>query len=164
MKDDQRIYGAIAKARDLFCIAVVEPHGDDPYTFMLTYADTSPQPWERVDTRRIINAVALVDGPGRDPRFVAVSGEGDVFHLSASAPITERIAGAGTYSDDATGLGATSEIVEIAGRIYVGGMSSQVYRRDALSQWTRVRTHCAGHDASDSSSSGGHESWRNSSG
>ncbi len=138
MKEHQRVYGAAVSSRDKFCIAVVEPERDDPYTFLLTYDSASSQPWERVDARRIVNSVARTDADAEGFEFAAISNEGDVYLLRPGAPKTERIAGAGVDSPDSTGLGYTRGIASIDGRLYVTGSTSQVYRRDGPDQWNRL--------------------------
>jgi hypothetical protein len=133
MKENQRMYAAAARSRGAFCIAVVEPDVDDPYAFVLSYDATFPQPWARVDARRIINSITVAASPAT---YAALSNEGDVYLLEAQRPVTERIPGAGTFSMDATGLGSATGITEIAGALYVCGDASQLYRRDGPGAWS----------------------------
>lgn len=136
MKDHQRLYAGAASSRDAFCIAVVERDSDDPFSFLLSYDGSFPQPWARVDVRRVVNAITAAGAGRPSPTYVALSGEGDVYLIDFQQPITEKITGAGVFSVGATGLGAAKALSEIAGKLYVCGDSSQVHRRDAPGAWT----------------------------
>lgn len=135
MKQNQRLYAAAARSRGAFCIAVVEPDADDPYSFILSYDAAFPQPWARADARRIINSITVAASPAA---YAALSNEGDVYLLEAQRPVTERIPGAGTFSIDASGLGSATGITEIAGTLYVCGDASQLYRRDGPGAWSAL--------------------------
>ncbi len=134
MKDNQRLYAAAILGRDNFCIAVVDSTDpDDPYSFILSHDGTLTQPWGRVDVSRVVNSITV-----HGHNYVALSNEGDVYTLLADQILTDKIAGAGTFSPDAKGLGSTLAIADIGGLLHVVGNSGQIYRRDAAGTWTSL--------------------------
>ena len=133
MNNNQSLYAAAASSRDNFCIGIFNKDIENPNSIVLSYNGALPQPWGRVDMPRVINDIAVTDG-----LYVALSSEGDVYALLPDGTVTEKIPGAGSYSPDATGLGATIGIASIGGVLHVVGDSGQIYRRDAPATWTSL--------------------------
>ena len=135
----QRLRAAHAVSRDRFCVAIHEMEVDDPFSIILEYDGSFPQPWTRVE---VLRNVASVSAPANvslgDRPYVAVSDEGDVFFLGEERIKTEKIRGAGIYSADADGSGAINGICHLEGRIYAFGFGGQIYFRDGQNVWVRL--------------------------
>jgi hypothetical protein len=135
----QRLRAAHAISRNRFCVAIHELEVDDQFSIILEYDGAYPQPWTRVEVLRNISGVsARADATEQDRPYVAVSDEGDVFFLGERGIVTEKIRGAGIYSDDADGSGAINGINIQEEDIFVFGFGGQIYRRAGDSVWIRL--------------------------
>lgn len=89
------INAAHATGRGQFCIALCELEYDDPFSTLLDYNESLPQPWSRTDIAREIYSVTA---PGTTEylgsRFAALSNEGDVYWVGDQTS-REKILGAG---------------------------------------------------------------------
>lgn len=135
-----KIYAAHARSKTEFAIALqLSPRdAEDMFSIVLTYnADTPQQPWSRDDMQRPISSLT-VSNIDESKRFAALSSEGDIYHVSDTENyIYEKIDGAGLYSADAKGYGATTEIVNIDGTLFVTGLGQQLYKRNS-NEWQKI--------------------------
>ena len=131
-----RILAAAAANRDRFAIALGELELDDPFTAVILYDGSLPQPWARIDIQREIKSihVAPLDADGREFNFAALSNEGDFYYLSEEI-VREKIPGAGVLSDDAVGKGALSDLGYDGVSFLAVGQQSQFYRRVGNDDW-----------------------------
>jgi photosystem II stability/assembly factor-like uncharacterized protein len=135
----QRLRAAHAISTNRFCLAIHELEVDDQFSIILEYDGAYPQPWTRVEVLRNISGVsARADATEQDRPYVAVSDEGDVFFLGERGIVTEKIRGAGIYSDDADGSGAINGISIQTGDLFAFGFGGQVYRREGDNHWIRL--------------------------
>jgi hypothetical protein len=135
----QRLCAAHALTEDRFCIALHEMESDDPFSIVLEYDGSFPQPWTRVEMRRNISSVvAAPDDMAADVICVAVSDEGDVYFLEITGLKSEKIPGAGLYSDDAQGLGAINGLALINNSLHAFGLGGQLYSRESQGKWHRL--------------------------
>lgn len=112
-----------------FCIALSELQYDDPFSAILYYDGTLPQPWGRVDVQREITAiVAAPSTAAGDGAYVALSNEGDVYFNKPSLR-QELIPGAGVASPG--GRGAMYALATYRGDLLAAGADNQIYRRRA---------------------------------
>jgi hypothetical protein len=70
--------------------------------------------------------------------IVILSDEGHVHYVGKHPPITEKIPGAGLFSEDATGWGYMSGIRQIGDHLYACGGAGQVYKRVGPDQWLHM--------------------------
>ncbi|MER0240399.1 hypothetical protein [Fulvimarina sp. MAC8] len=135
----QRLRAAIAVDRDRFCVAIHELEADDPFSIILEYDGSFPQPWSRVEVQRNVFCVTARAGaqPGDRP-YVAISDEGDVFFIEDGGIRTEKIPGAGIYSDDADGSGGMAGLSSLGAGLVAFGMGGQLYERDSSGSWFRL--------------------------
>jgi hypothetical protein len=134
-----RLRAGWAASGNRFCIALHEMESDDPFSIVLEYDGSFPQPWTRVEMRRNISSViaAAVDSAA-DEIYVAVSDEGDVYFLESVGLKSEKIPDAGLYSDDAQGLGAINGLALINNSLHAFGLGGQLYSRDLQGKWHRL--------------------------
>ncbi len=128
-----RLNAALATAPNRFCVSFDEGDPDDPFSIVLTYDGSLPQPWGRTDIPRLIRAIAV--DPADPETFVVMSDEGDIYFLLSDRTVHEKIPGAGLYSPDATGRGAMSVLLESRSALVALGMGSQAYVRGGAGSW-----------------------------
>jgi hypothetical protein len=133
-----RIWAGHAISAERFVVSAGELNDEQPRSVTLSYNARHEMTWGYAELQRTIKSItALPDGGKGKPLFLALSNEGEVFHLTGSIPI-EKIGGAGVWSDDAEGWGSTVHIALCDGRLYVCGYGSQVYERIAEGDWRRI--------------------------
>jgi hypothetical protein len=127
--DPLRLDGAVALAKDTFCVVLSGKDYEDMYSYILVHEGRLEQPWSRSDVPRKIDGLAGKIGVDGRPVIYALSDEGDVYTLPMGQNSSHRkIDGAGVYSDDATGLGYVNSITLIDEALFVTGYHSQLYR------------------------------------
>lgn len=73
--------------------------------------------------------------------FVFLTEEGDVMYLPPGhEAVTERITGAGLWSDDSEGWGSMIALTQIGERLYACGGGGQIYRRAKPGVWEHIDT------------------------
>jgi hypothetical protein len=134
-----RLRSGYALSRTRFCIVLHELEVDDQFSIILQYDGSFPQPWTRIETRRNISSViGTHEDAIASSDYVATSDEGDVYFLEGEGVQSEKIPGAGLYSDDAQGLGAINGLAMINGRLHAFGLGGQLYSRDSTNAWGRL--------------------------
>lgn len=132
------INAAHATGRGQFCIALCELEYDDPFSALLDYDESLPQPWSRTDIAREIYSVTA---PGTTEcigsRFAALSNEGDVCWVGDQTS-REKILGAGVQSPDASGAGGLAGLGLIEGQLWAVGHGAQIYRRSGSNRWDKI--------------------------
>jgi hypothetical protein len=128
-----RLSAALATAPHRFCVSFDEGDPDDPFSIVLTYDGSLPQPWGRTDVPRLIRSIAI--DPADPGTFVVMSDEGDVYFLRPDRTVHEKIPGSGLYSPDSTGLGAMNVLILFRSKLVAFGLGSQAYIRLA-GGWT----------------------------
>jgi len=66
-----------------------------------------------------------------------MSDEGDIYYDEPDELRSDKIPGAGLYSDDAQGLGAMNEIINLDGVLFAVGLGQQLYKFDN-SKWEKI--------------------------
>lgn len=134
-----KIVAAEAFSESHFAVAYGELDYDDPFTAVLEYEASFPQPWSRTDMAREIQSLTPVcDVSTRGARFVAPGDEGDVYFIG-DATVQEKITGVGVRSPDATGAGAVLGLACAGHALYVVGRGEQVFRRTGAGRWDPVQ-------------------------
>ncbi|KAF1072162.1 hypothetical protein [Variovorax sp.] len=78
---------------------------------------------------------------GAAAAFVFLTEEGDVMQLPPGGEaMTERIEGAGLWSDDSEGWGSMIALAQIGGRLHACGGGGQIYRRTKPGAWEHMDT------------------------
>lgn len=70
--------------------------------------------------------------------YVVLSEEGHVRYVGQHAPITEKIPGAGIFSEGAVNWGYVADIQQIGEHLYVCGYRGQVYKRRGPNDWVHM--------------------------
>ncbi|WP_210191809.1 hypothetical protein [Rhizobium sp. R635] len=127
--DPLRLDGAIALARDTFCVVFSGRDYEDMHSYILVYEGRFNQPWSRSDVPRKIDSLAGRIGEDGRPIIYALSDEGDVYTLPMGKDSSHRkIVGAGVYSDDSADLGYVNSMALTGEALFVTGYHSQLYR------------------------------------
>lgn len=126
---------AFAVAPDRFCIANFEGDAEDPRSMVLSYDGRFPQPWTRTDIPRRIVGIEAIGENETGTIYAAASDEGDIFIIDGSSDSTQKIPGAGVYSEDAI-YGNLHGLTQQDGTLWAYGYDGQVQRQDG--NWRRV--------------------------
>lgn len=131
-----RLSAATATAADRFCIAHSAGDDESPLSIVLSYDGRSPQPWTRTDMQRRIVGIEAMGENDNGTIFVALSDEGDVYRIDGAAVSTDKIAGAGLYSEDAIGFGPLTGLARQGDALWAFGLGGQIYR--GPDGWQRI--------------------------
>lgn len=131
-----QLSAATAVAPDRFCFAQFDGDEEAPFGIVLSYDRRFPQPWTRTDMPRRIVGIEAVSEDEHGTVYVALSDEGDVYTIDGAGVSTEKISGAGLYSDDAVGYGQLRGLTRQGDTLWAFGLGGQVYRR--ADGWRRM--------------------------
>lgn len=122
---------------------VIAAAGDDldvyaPLTRLFQYHH-EPTRWWSHDVEWRASAVTYF-GPEQEAfdDFVVMSEEGHVHYVGEHDPVTEKIPGAGVFSEDAEGWGYLSGLKQIGQHLYACGGGGQIYKRVQPLHWVHM--------------------------
>lgn len=132
------IYAAHAIDYNRFCLSLSDFDHDDPFSAILRYDGSFPQPWSRSDVKREINSiVSQACSPGG--QYAALSSEGDVYMLNGKTT-TEKIIGAGLLSPDASGSGIMLDMQCVGATLFASGWCGQLFVKKTGQPWQSIDT------------------------
>lgn len=133
---------SFAQSKDVLAVISVrdnaEPFDPDGRFYRYDHNDPTPQNWTYDDFHFHIQSVSVFlseEHPTPEGYFIFLSSEGDVYHTYWKRNFQEKIAGAGSWSDDVKGYGRLSKINEIDGHLYACGDGGQIYVRGKGGNW-----------------------------
>jgi len=139
MPGDQKIRTAYARSETEFCVAIHRMEKDNMGTIILSYKGGYSQPWTGTYVPRNISSITDYTAPGKDPIYIAMSNEGDIYELHENKTKITKIKGAGVYSDDAKdNLGYVVDLKQIGSALYAVGQGAQLYKRDNGKDWVKI--------------------------
>ena len=143
MSEDVTFRFGLPYARDRLYLASSADEFDEeePYSVWYTlFLDDPIRPWAHdvMPWRAAASCRFVPLHPGEDWSLVALSDEGDVHFNYGPSERTEKIPGAGLWSDDAVGWGYMQDIRQIGEHLYACGGAGQVYRRLGADRWSHM--------------------------
>src|ERR1700761_9538465 len=111
----------------------------EPYTRVFAYDKDDSHLWYFYEEDYVVIDICTWKDPAEGFEiFVTMSNEGEVVISQGDDPIGDKIAGAGVFSEDATGWGYMRSLRQIGKHLYAVGGAGQVYKRLGSNRWEHM--------------------------
>jgi len=109
-----------------------------PCTRVFSFDQSSSPSWTKHDEEWRVARIWSYFDESDNGYICLLSVEGDIKFLSEDTPITEKIPGAGVFSEDAGGWGYMNCLRQIGDHLYACGDGGQVYKRLGPDSWQHM--------------------------
>lgn len=140
-KPELRIETGVAATKDYLIISCSKQEDRfEGFARVCVFNANAQTQWNYFDLPLTIRASAAHQASVDTATALAlVAEEGDVFRLPLDgAPVMERVAGAGLWSDDSEGWGYLTGLRQIGEHLYAYGGGGQIYRRADDGTWQHI--------------------------